>query len=435
MSYEYLDALNTLIDQVPKWRREILLSDASPSYRGRSAPKVISSRDIQSARSHQLISDLEHRDMETEIEGSFAKFDTLSPLNRQLSQEENVRADFLGNRVTKVVKRRDPEFQQGTEQSFVVDKEGMMIPVSDDEMKDILDSGEEDIYRNSTPVSIEDRHFTPRDRWDLVFDASEFLQEVRKNLGIINSLSGRSREKYLERMTDEHLYSANIYPPKRDKRIRRGFEEVARDIGKLDRDQLLIICNHGRDVTPEYIRKLRREAWKMKKGRARAAKLEKAAEISRVRIVNLRKETSFKRRVEKEEQYLTAARQELFQKIDPETRLALRKEIIGTERSLQAARKKLLKFILSGSSVPVISRSERASLWSLWIDSRSEETRLPAWKFERLYRAKLTRRDYVELNILKKKGDISDKEYKLRCIQIQEGIREKVSAALKRIYK
>jgi len=136
-----------------------------------------------------LSSELEHRDPTDDLTNvddgkAISAVDMLPHTHRQLLQEGNINvqlSEVAGRyRLTKLVKKREAAYLQGTDKYFVTDKFGARIPVSE-EVFDILigiEKNPDDVYEAGEVISIEKDHTPPMDRWDLTAGSLRSAFEV-----------------------------------------------------------------------------------------------------------------------------------------------------------------------------------------------------------------------------------------------------------------
>lgn len=147
-----------------------------------------------------------HADPEDDINdisgGKFLEaIDQLSFSARTLLESEGIHitiTEFLDHQIiSKIVMRRDAEFAIGKEKFFAVSTDGRRVPMTEEEWDKYTggDINQEDIY-NQTDIEfvrLEGEYSAPMDKWDLVFDATRYIQHV-KNLN-----------KQLEKLEDAEL--------------------------------------------------------------------------------------------------------------------------------------------------------------------------------------------------------------------------------------
>lgn len=191
---------------------------------------------------------------------------------KQMSQEGDLRVQIekFADRyqIVKIVKKREPEFMQGSETYHIYDKCGRRIPLTEQEYDRYLLVGNnpEDVY-NSTEVvleSLDSQGVAPMDKWDLVFDATEYIRAASSfiqkwNDGIINKSEIPNPIAHIESLQDL-IYSADWFPYSVDKKIHGArSKRIAKDIesGKIQHKRQLgaAIGNHE-DVSKEDKRKL-----------------------------------------------------------------------------------------------------------------------------------------------------------------------------------
>jgi hypothetical protein len=187
---------------------------------------------IRNTRSHNLPSDLEHRDPKTDlldVEGG-RYLDALLTLPQHIramyqDNEMHITLD-KNNRVVKIIKKRDPEFLDGHVSHIWVNAEGQRLNLSEaqmDEMCGIIHDPE-DVYNqqdvemvglesitnseddedfDTDPIQGEvvEEYMPPMDRWDVIFDASAYLQHVERLFALASFMDH----------IQEYLYSGPRY--------------------------------------------------------------------------------------------------------------------------------------------------------------------------------------------------------------------------------
>jgi hypothetical protein len=227
----------------------------------------------------------------------------LSQSVRQMYQdgEMHVQTDSLG-RIIKIIKKRDPEFGYDRQEYFLLNKTGKKIPVTEEEMdhylqiehnsediyaqeelefvslealgqddRDILDEDLfvddiedlSDEYDPEVKACLHSQSVTPMDRWDVIFDATEYLNVMKQimtsralSLSFLAGMPGRvksllggdisaqdngsnwvkntyfqlleiEREEIISLVQDAAIYSAPWFIPKADKRNRTKGAKIA----------------------------------------------------------------------------------------------------------------------------------------------------------------------------------------------------------------
>ena len=303
-----------------------------------------------------LVSELQHRDPQDDLSdvdcGRYLDAIQRLPQNtRQLLQEGDMHCELREiddrYRVVKVVKKREPEFLQGSERHFVFDQEGQRIPLTENEFDKALGlaADPDDIYETDhlQLETINSESVPPLDRWDVTYDASEFLNEAQRfirnwNEGITDGI--QDPVKHMEDLANQLIYSADWFPYAADKRIHGSrAREIARKIisGEIKTKQQLgaTLGPKVTDRRPQKVKELRSRAEEKEPGRGKAALLIRANKIVDKYCKDLRS---------------------LERQPDP------------------------------------ISDSDRAKLWALWRMQRMKddgEVKLMPWQFEKAYGAKL----------------------------------------------
>ena len=225
------DTMIELLENAGKARRKELLDDMRYDTSDKSFPKLINIKDAKSAHDHHFVYEYDHRNLETEIDGANDPCKGLSQLNRQLTQEGDMRVFFDENKVKpiKVIKKRSLECKQGIETYSIKDENGDDRLLQADE---ILFKGEptvssEDIYDQCEKVPfdmVNSQYIPPMDTWDIVLDATEAIQEMNRRckFGIINNFNKEQQIAEISSM----VYSSNVYPEIRDKRYSQTKRET-----------------------------------------------------------------------------------------------------------------------------------------------------------------------------------------------------------------
>lgn len=272
---------------------------------------------------------------------------TLPQSVRSLLQDNDLRCEvdeIDGSwKVVKIVKKREAEFLQGTDKYFVYDDEGNRIPLSEEEYDAHLGiiHNPNDIY-NCEDVSLESLeqvHMCPRDVWDVVFDATEYVREARRLIALHKEGAYKLGKGELEWLASELIYSADFFKyhayhaplgtraQKVAKRIEAGMtkQELGAAIAPPKKDQRL-----------EQATKLEEQAAKLRPCKQRATLMLRAQKM---------RECSMRDR-------------------------------------------------MAGKFVDNFSRSERNKLWAMWREREMEvngTVELKSWQFRTAYSAKLSR--------------------------------------------
>ena len=251
----------------------------------------------------------------------------LSGNHRLLLQESDthIELSLLGDfyRVAKIVKKREPEYIQGQDQYFITDKYGDRIPITEDKMDELLgiNHNPEDIF-NSSEVeleALEHTHTTPRDVWDVIFDATEGInriqiltnsQEWQKHATLPSRWYRercKTREEFEKRKEIEwngsttditelkksdvewlknSIYSADWFPYPVDKRIHHPrAKDIANRIKQGEfktRQELSTVIGKTKivDTRPEMAKQILKSAEGIRHGEKRAALYKKAQLIT-----------------------------------------------------------------------------------------------------------------------------------------------------------
>jgi len=141
--------------------------------------------------------DLNHRDPIsnlTDVEtGKFLQaLDDLPHSIRQMFDDSNMRVEVTEiegvPRITKIIKKREPEFVQGKDQFYVLDEVGRRVPISEEQYDRMLNLSQdpEDVLSGNFDVqTLTHEHTAPMDTWDICYDASAFVAfytSVKKSL-------------------------------------------------------------------------------------------------------------------------------------------------------------------------------------------------------------------------------------------------------------
>jgi hypothetical protein len=269
----------------------------------------------------------------------------------------------IGSRtvISKIVQKRDPEYLQGTDQYFGVTPSGERFPLTEEQHDLIcgISRNPEDVYEcdGIELVGLEaitGEHFVPRDTWDIIYDATDYLRAAKRltqgeNAGGINGqtflqMSSQRRAEVLQKLADHgscRIYSAKWFPRKADKRIKtvraKRIEALLKE-RTIPRSEMARLIGRpyfdDRDKRPGLIRELTGKAEKMTPGPDRARVMRRAQSLKQsVRIDRQRAE-------------------------------------------------------------PPVMGGEKERLWSLWMDSQMREhgsVKLMPWQFEAAMRAKKSR--------------------------------------------
>jgi len=243
-----------------------------------------------------LQSELEHRDPKDKLHdietGAYMYEMSTLPANLiQMMEDGNMHAELrLVNdryRVVKIVKKREPEFLQGTERHFIFNSEGKRIPLTEEEFDVLLkmESNPEDLY-NTEDIdlqTLDSEHVAPMDRWDVIFDATDYIQQCER---LINNDRWQAQpiKQKIQDLEDlkSRIYSADWFPYPADKRVQdpRAKKIAARIAEGMTKRQLgAAIGPRVVDKRPDIASDLRREAAKKQSGREKAQLLTRAQSI------------------------------------------------------------------------------------------------------------------------------------------------------------
>jgi len=242
--------------------------------------------------SHILVSDFDHRDPKSELDdidtGRYLEALGSLPQNiRQLMQEGDmhVQVEQLEDgtyRVVKIIKKREPEFLQGTDHFFVIDKEGQRLEVEEDTYSELLGlkGDPEDVFNREDVefVGLEYDQVPPMDVWDITFDETEHVRTARRLID-----SGKASFKQLQKQADKLVYSADWFPYSEDKRLRHARAQlIATKITKEDlskKELARLIGYTSQDKRPSMATQLLEQAKKMKPSTTKQQILSKAKDI------------------------------------------------------------------------------------------------------------------------------------------------------------
>lgn len=185
-----------------------------------------------------LVSELDYRDPDDKLHdidgGNYLSALQELPQNlRQLLEDSDCHCELRETdgryRVVKIVKKRDPEFLQSTERHFYLDETGRKVPVSEDELDELLgiQKNKEDLYEQEEIelVGLDSEAVPPMDTWDIVYDATGYLSQIRKSATTLVSAgipitSETLYDLSLQSPDKGGIYSADWFPYREDKRIR-----------------------------------------------------------------------------------------------------------------------------------------------------------------------------------------------------------------------
>lgn len=242
-------------------------------------------------------------------------------------------------RIVKIVKKREPEYLTGSNNFFILDTDGNRIPVDEEEW-DRLTGGHrnpEDVYEyEGVQLQGLEEHSTPMDVWDILFDATAYINQIR-NLQNITWMPPYQKLVEIKKSQKEDIYSADWFPYSQDKRIHsERARKIAKQIlaGGISRGQLASMLRVSQDHRVTAASKMKAQGLKMPLGKERAQLLLKAESI-------------------KED---------------------IRRSPHRAPEGIPAA--------------------DKAKLWSIWRDYEmftKGSVILTSWQFEKMYRAKLAR--------------------------------------------
>jgi len=246
---------------------------------------------------HYLCSDFDHLDPRSDLEdiatGKFMEARSRLPESfRQLMQDESLFVQVEEVQgvpyVTKVVKRREPEFLTGSEIYFVFDNEGIKIPLTEEEYHKLLGlkNDPEDVLNmsNDDLETIGSVAVPPLDKYDVVYDCSEFVKELQKLLDL-QDRDGKvavSKETLAD-LQEELIYSADWFPYSADKRIQSSVAcSIAEKIRSCDLTKQQLGALLGSKMTDnrlQIVKKLRKDAASLPLGKQKAGLLLRAQSI------------------------------------------------------------------------------------------------------------------------------------------------------------
>lgn len=355
-----------------------------------------------------LVDSWDHRDPQDDLHdidcGRYLQaLHTLPQSLRQLLEDNSLYIELqeIDNKyqVTKITKKRESEFLQGTEKYFVYDDEGNRIPLSENEFDKLLnlEHDSEDLFETNEIQleTLDSEHTAPMDVWDIVFDASEYIKEAEVfvnawNEGRINPqlITNNDPEEHLQAMQDTSIYSADWFPYAADKRIHSNrAKEIAEAIVKRDltKAQLgAMIGPREPDCRVRAAQAMKIKAKKLKPGKEKADLLIKAQKL-----------------------------------------------LLQTAKDF---RKKQLP------CYPTISNSDKNKLWTLWKEKEillHKETKLISWQFERWYKQKLQlelQSQVEEIQQCLKVGSLGNIEAKAKIKSLQEEASKKLSNRMNELY-
>jgi len=271
-----------------------------------------------------LVSEWDSRDPKSDIAdiecGKYlAALETLPEAMRQMLEDGDMHCqveEVEGRyRITKIVAKRDPEFIQGTEKTFIIDKTGRQIPIPEEDLDRLLgiETNPDDVLASDEVeiVSIDSEYTTPRDVWDVVFDATEYIQQAQHTLQsledityalkdaeedplfsplLLNALSKRYKmikaiaNSIPTIMADNLIYSADWFPKRADKRfISNQSKKIACRISTEDltKQQVGKLIGKARpDQRPEKLRVLKKDAEGLSPSKEKAVLMKKVMKLT-----------------------------------------------------------------------------------------------------------------------------------------------------------
>lgn len=191
--------------------------------------------------------------------------------------------------VTKIIKKRDEAFIQSTESYFVYDNEGARIPLTEDEYNKLLGlrTNPDDVFSldGLDLQSIDSENSPARHVWDVIYDSTEYTRNINnllENQSFQNN-SPAEKQKIVDKMKEEQIYSADFFPYPVDKRLH---SDAAKRVAALIEEKNLTKQQLGAILGPRnpekrlaYVQELRSSARKMIPGPGKAATFKKAQAV------------------------------------------------------------------------------------------------------------------------------------------------------------
>ena len=354
------------------------------------------------SQGHMLVCELDHRNPSSDLADvetgkALQAMSELPASIRMLLEDSNIHVqleEVEGKyRIVKIVKKRDPGYVQGTENYFIFDSEGKRIPLTEEEYsellgmkqnpEDVLSLDEEQLEGIDSSVSV------AMDMWDVVYDASEFVGELKRLAAIQDETGEPISAAKITDLSEKLIYSADWFPYPTDKRLSSSVARKIADLietRNLSRQQLAsMLGNHGVDNRLDIVKSMRVKAGKLSPGKEKAALLNRA--------------------------------QSLFD-------LAMRDLKGGTYQDR-----------------PVVPTEDKAKLWALWrsqqISDRGE-VQLMSWQYEKMERAKLQKNLVApyqkQLDARREAGEISKDEYRDLLVRCQGEAAEALSASMQKLF-
>lgn len=284
---------------------------------------------MKTRQGHNLVSDFAHRDPKDKLHdvdcGHYmAVLSTFSHNLRQLLEDSSmfVEMDEISKdyyRPSRIIKKREAEFNQGTEVFFAYSSDGKRVNLSEEDYNHLLglQKNPEDVMEHGEMVltSFESEYTSPHDSWDITFDCSdanivwkqltqsdswqthgllpdtiakrrysnpdeytkrvEHIQKVH-TASVINSY----KRSDMEWIQNELVYSADWFPYPRDKRLHHPrAKKIAQiilnsDLSKAELGRML--ADNTVDKRFEISQDLIRRASNMPMGKSRAKLLVQA---------------------------------------------------------------------------------------------------------------------------------------------------------------
>lgn len=322
-----------------------------------------------------LTHEMDHRKLELECGEGLTRMDRMSQFNRMLSEGNEVRISTLQNgRITKIICRRNPEYQ------YVVEQEER------DEWDDVPNP--EDVYERDDVERVSLKREIPRDKYDLIFNVTTLIQEVRRVASTkdYQSLSEKEKENLLERMTDELTYSADWFPALPDKRFhsartREIIHEIQTSPTPLTKHQVLSLMKGTlEDKRPQLIEDLRVKAQGIT-GPRKAALLKQIEDIKKSRKEDIRRmkiipSAKMRARIQRLADLQEAANHERNPK--------KRGELVREFRSIA---EEPISLRIREKGAPPLG-SDRQHIWDAWVMREIQEkgaVKLQSWQFQRKY--------------------------------------------------
>lgn len=240
-------------------------------------------------RSGWLCSDWDSRDSSDDFHdietGKFMQaLQDLSQLTRQLLEDSDKFIELNSNgEVVKEIHKRDLEFLDG-HYIYRVDMQDEQDELIDENKFDKLlglECNPDDVYsnpdmlvygtisndENSTSVTVD--YCAPMDKWDLVLDETEY-DHIKNEYEVSDSYhrhNKRTRVSVLNKLYDEYVYSADLFPKKQDKRLKR---QLAIDMMKCIKESNVngkALMEWTTDKVDTKVDEIEELTWKLYSGR------------------------------------------------------------------------------------------------------------------------------------------------------------------------